>query len=573
MLVGRGDDLVARTELEPGEDDVASVRRARGEGDVEWIGRDERADPRPHLLAQIHRAGEVRHAAATLGDVPVELASHGVEGRCRDRAERPRIQVGDRASTGNRARASSKVTPPRSVEVPESAPIGPFCTGRPVERVAVDTSAHGGPNGRASPTLGGMRVVIADPPAYTPPYDHALAAALVTKGVDVRLLTSRFRYGAVPRASGYAFDDSLYRLSSRIGSRHGRLVAKALEHPLALARLGLADCDLLHLQWVSAPEADTWLLHARAPLVFTAHDLLPRRTARHTSAWRRLFARFDRVVVHSERGRRTLAEFGVSDAKLRVIRHPAVHSETVGEGDGRTVLALGVIRPYKGLPDAVEAVLGVPGARLLVAGDPRIPLDGLRASAGERAEWRLGYLDDAEIAAALGAATVAVFPYRAELDQSGALLQASEPASRPSSTTSAASARSSASSAPAGSCRRGRRGPESGPSRSCWTMRTRSPAARAGAARARANSDLGPRGGRASGALRGARVRFGRRGRFHDVVERQLDLFAGDDADLLSRGGGGRGGVEQRPGGDGRGGVRRLSARRRRDCRPSARDS
>ena len=292
-----------------------------------------------------------------------------------------------------------------------------------MQRVAVDTSAHGGPNGRASPTLGGMRVVIADPPAYTPPYDHALAAALVTKGVDVRLLTSRFRYGAVPRASGYAFDDTLYRLSSRIGSRHGRLVAKALEHPLALARLGLADCDLLHLQWVSAPEADTWLLHARAPLVFTAHDLLPRRTARHTSAWRRLFARFDRVVVHSERGRRTLAEFGVSEAKLRVIRHPAVHSETVGEGDGRTVLALGVIRPYKGLPDAVEAVLGVPGARLLVAGDPRIPLDGLRASAGERAEWRLGYLDDAEIAAALGAATVAIFPYRAELDQSGALLQ------------------------------------------------------------------------------------------------------------------------------------------------------
>ncbi len=29
-------------------------------------------------------------------------------------------------------------------------------------------------------------------------------------------------------------------------------------------------------------------------------------------------------------------------------------------------------------------------------------------------------------------------------------------------------------------------------------------------------------------------MRFRRRGRFHDVVERQLDLFAGDDADLLA---------------------------------------
>lgn len=29
-------------------------------------------------------------------------------------------------------------------------------------------------------------------------------------------------------------------------------------------------------------------------------------------------------------------------------------------------------------------------------------------------------------------------------------------------------------------------------------------------------------------------MRFGRRSRFHDLVERQLDLFATDDADLLA---------------------------------------
>jgi len=269
-----------------------------------------------------------------------------------------------------------------------------------------------------------MRVVIADPPAYTPPYDAALATALVRQGVDVRLLTSRFRFGAVPPAAGYTVDDSLYRLSTGIGSRHGRLVAKALGHPRALARLASVDCDLLHLQWIPAPEVDAWLLHTRRPLVFTAHDLLPRRTARHIRTWKRLFDRFDRVVTHSERGRRTLAEFGVAEARLRVIPHPVFHSEPMREDDGRTVLALGVIRPYKGLADAVEAVLDIPSARLLVAGDPRVPLDALRAAAGDRAEWRLGYLNDQEIVRALGSATVAVFPYRAELDQSGALLQA-----------------------------------------------------------------------------------------------------------------------------------------------------
>jgi glycosyltransferase involved in cell wall biosynthesis len=39
-------------------------------------------------------------------------------------------------------------------------------------------------------------------------------------------------------------------------------------------------------------------------------------------------------------------------------------------------------------------------------------------------EWRLGYLPPPEIDRAFGDATVAVFPYRPELDQSGALLRA-----------------------------------------------------------------------------------------------------------------------------------------------------
>ena len=268
-----------------------------------------------------------------------------------------------------------------------------------------------------------MRIVIADPPAYTPPYDYALAGALARQGVDVRLLTSRFRFGAVPEADGFTVDDSLYRVSTALSSSRARLAVKALEHPLALARLRHVDCDLLHLQWVAAPEADALLLHTRRPLVFTAHDLLPRRTASHTRTWKRLFGRFDRIVTHSERGRRTLEAFGVSQAKLRVIPHPAFRSDPVRRDDGRTVLALGVIRPYKGLPDAIEAVSRISGARLLVAGDPRIPIDGLRQEAGDRVEWRLGYLGDGEIADALGTTTVAVFPYRPELDQSGALLQ------------------------------------------------------------------------------------------------------------------------------------------------------
>jgi glycosyltransferase involved in cell wall biosynthesis len=140
--------------------------------------------------------------------------------------------------------------------------------------------------------------------------------------------------------------------------------------------------------------------------------------------WQTLFDRCDRVVVHSERGRDTLARFGLPEAKLRVIPHPAFRSEVDRRDDGRTALVFGLIRPYKGTEDAVDAVLRTDGVRLLVAGDPRVPLDGLKLTAGDRAEWRLGFLPDAQIRHAISEATVALFPYRAEIDVSGALLQA-----------------------------------------------------------------------------------------------------------------------------------------------------
>lgn len=269
-----------------------------------------------------------------------------------------------------------------------------------------------------------MRVVLADPPAYTPPYDRSLAAALARAGVEVELVTSRFRFGAVASPEGYPAREWFYPLSSRLHAARPRLALKALEHPLGMARLTLLRPDVLHVQWFGAPELDRWLFRPRAPVVFTAHDILPRRTAQRTRLWRALFARCDRVVVHSARGRDALARFGVPEERLRVIPHPAFRSDCIRRDDGRTALALGLIRPYKGIEDSVEAVLRVEGARLLVAGDPRVPLEGLMETAGDRAEWRLGFLSDAEVRRALSQATVALFPYRAEIDVSGALLQA-----------------------------------------------------------------------------------------------------------------------------------------------------
>jgi glycosyltransferase involved in cell wall biosynthesis len=269
-----------------------------------------------------------------------------------------------------------------------------------------------------------MRVLLADPPAFTPQYDDALASALARAGADVELVTSPFRFGEPPAPDGYRRSELFYPVSSRLFRRSKlRIPVKLLEHPIGLARLARRNADVVHLQWLAAPELDDRLLRQRAPLVFTAHDLLPRRTAAKRDLWRRLFARFERIVVHSERGRAQLAEFTDPEG-LRVISHPVYRSEPERHDDGHTLLCLGIIRAYKGMEDAIEAARRVDGARLLVAGDPLEPVDGYRAAAGGTAEWRLGYLSDDEIDRALGETTIALFPYRPEIDQSGALMRA-----------------------------------------------------------------------------------------------------------------------------------------------------
>jgi glycosyltransferase involved in cell wall biosynthesis len=239
----------------------------------------------------------------------------------------------------------------------------------------------------------------------------------------VELVTSRFRFGAVAHTEGYQASEWFYPLSSRVAGNGLRLALKAVEHPFGMARFALASPDVIHVQWLGVPEADRWLFRPRSPAVLTAHDIIPRRTKTKTGMWRTLFERFERIVVHSERGRGQLVDFGLPADKLRVIGHPVFRSDVNRNDDGRTALCLGLIRPYKGTEDAVEAVLQVDGARLLVAGDPRIPLDGLMQTAGDRAEWRLGYLPDSELRRALSQATVGLFPYREEVDLSGALLQ------------------------------------------------------------------------------------------------------------------------------------------------------
>jgi glycosyltransferase involved in cell wall biosynthesis len=271
-----------------------------------------------------------------------------------------------------------------------------------------------------------VRVHVVDPSAYTPPYDHALCAALARAGADVELVTSRFAHGTVPVPDGY-------RRAERFYPRGGGRAAKLLQHvPSMLAeRRAAAAADLVHFQWLAVQHADAWLL-PRTPTVLTAHDVLPRAPrAGQRAAQRRLYDRVDAVVVHTEHGReRLVGELGVAAERVHVIPHGPLRDlvaldgtlppEVAAAPEGPVVLFFGLLKPYKGLDVLLEAWHGIDGAELWVAGAPRMDVAPLRAAAPAGVRWVERFVADAEAAALFRRATLVVLPYR-ESEQSGVL--------------------------------------------------------------------------------------------------------------------------------------------------------
>jgi glycosyltransferase involved in cell wall biosynthesis len=286
-----------------------------------------------------------------------------------------------------------------------------------------------------------VRIDVVDPSAFTPPYDHALCAALARLGADVRLQTSRFAYGPVAPPAGYERCERFYRRGvgglGSPGSRR-RFAAKLVQHvPDMLGyRRAAAAADVVHFQWLTVQPLDVHLLPRSRPLVLTAHDVLPREPRRgQLDAQRRLYERVDAVVVHSEHGRARLVErLGIAPAKIHVIAHGAFeHLASVpGERplppalarvDGPVVLCFGLLRPYKGLDVLLEAWREVQDAELWIVGMPRMDIDALRASAPPSVRWVARFIADDEIAAYFRRAELVVLPYR-EIDQSGVLFTA-----------------------------------------------------------------------------------------------------------------------------------------------------
>jgi glycosyltransferase involved in cell wall biosynthesis len=287
-----------------------------------------------------------------------------------------------------------------------------------------------------------MRVQVVDPPAFTPPYDHSLCAALSAAGAEVELVTSRYLYGAAPSQNGYRVNEAFYRRSAERGlEARGRRAFKLAEHlrDMAAYRRHAERADLVHWQWFPVPRADRFLLAPKRPRVFTLHHYLPERPSRReVRAVRRRLESMDAVVMHSENGRRRIEEeFGVGQGLVEVIPHGALDyltrqerevalSPELAAVEGPVVLAFGIIRPYKGTDVLLRAFREVEGAELWIVGRPMMAareLGELRELAAE-AKGKVRIIDrfipDPEIPALMRRADLLVLPYRT-VEQSGVL--------------------------------------------------------------------------------------------------------------------------------------------------------
>jgi glycosyltransferase involved in cell wall biosynthesis len=287
-----------------------------------------------------------------------------------------------------------------------------------------------------------MRVQVVDPPAYTPPYDRSLCAALARAGAEVELVTSRFVHGPVPAPLGYDVREAFYRLSGRReATGPARRAMKLAEHVTDMLRYrrNCAPADVRHFQWLPVPALDSHLLPAGHPRILTAHGVLRSEGwARRLRGLRRVLDRMDAVVALSEFGRERLATAGVDSSRVRVIPHGAFdyltrqHEETplppeLAAVDGPVILFFGLVRPYKGVDVLLDAFRSVRGAELWIVGRPLgIALDGLRQAASlvpGRVRFVPRFVGDHELPAYFRRADVVALPHR-DAEQSGVLFAA-----------------------------------------------------------------------------------------------------------------------------------------------------
>lgn len=262
------------------------------------------------------------------------------------------------------------------------------------------------------------------------PYQSALASALASHNVNVHIdvdFTSRMRLF------------SFLRAASRLRKR-----------------------DIVHIHWSTffLLSAKPWgsivksclfilglvlLKLGGVKVVWTVHNVVnhERRHWQIELFFKKLLTSLcNRMIVHCESAKHAVIRtYGLRNSKVAVVPHGhyiGFYKNKIGRNDARNLLKIGTkdlvflnfgaIRPYKGIPELIEAFKKQtsPGATLLIAGMP-LPVDFGRQIEEEckedsRIRAVLEFIANDQVQVYMSASDVVVMPFREILTSGGVLL-------------------------------------------------------------------------------------------------------------------------------------------------------
>jgi glycosyltransferase involved in cell wall biosynthesis len=301
------------------------------------------------------------------------------------------------------------------------------------------------------------KIFLVDLLALTPFYDRYLAEALQAQ-VPTTLYAASFPYEpdyfattSVQRATGLLDRVAHLGITNKNARRALSLGEYAFNWTKLIADVRRERPEIVHVQWLPLLEQTEIELRGieriralGARVVYTAHNALPHDSGeKHKTRYRNAYAAMDRILVHTERERQRLHEqLQVERDKIDLVPHgPMFHDmpwlerdtarrELDVPADAQVVLSAGILRPYKGIEDLLDAMPRIlarhPKALLLIAGQGETSFvqrlhdraKSLRVEAHVKLITR--YIPVREIPGLHAAADVVALPYR-NASQSGML--------------------------------------------------------------------------------------------------------------------------------------------------------
>ena len=298
-----------------------------------------------------------------------------------------------------------------------------------------------------------MKIALIDPSLFTWPYDHALVDGLSGSGHVVTLFTKHLS----PKEPGKNAPEIVEFFYPGLQADwvqklpHAMFLAlKGLMHPICLLNLlrhlRRMQPDVIHFQWAPLPVIDRFFLPAIrsiAPAILTVHDSAPFNDNPRSILQRigaiSIMGSFDRLIVHTDRARQRLIDYGLPAGKITIIPHgvmdfdsvPLAPLEKSSASGPVTVLLFGKIKPYKGTDVLIRALAAMPASsrarcRVHIVGKPYMemePLFGLARELGVESNiiWDLRFVAEDELHRIFAEADVITMPYR-EIDASGVLM-------------------------------------------------------------------------------------------------------------------------------------------------------